>query len=71
MWARFGEVICEAAPRRRQEGLVAAGIDRLLFPANESQLHEATRRRMAETSRRPRPARSARAMTLPRLESAA
>jgi glucokinase len=34
MWARFGEVICEAAPRRRLAGLVAAGIDRLLFPAN-------------------------------------
>ncbi|MCZ7639241.1 MAG: hypothetical protein M5U12_26245 [Verrucomicrobia bacterium] len=53
MWARFGEVICEPAPRRRLEGLIAAGIDRLLFPASsEGPLPEATRRRMAETSTR-------------------
>ena len=30
MWARFGEVICESAPRRRQAGLAGVGIDRLL-----------------------------------------
>jgi predicted NBD/HSP70 family sugar kinase len=33
MWARFGDVICEAAPHRRAAGLVAAGIDRLILPA--------------------------------------
>jgi predicted NBD/HSP70 family sugar kinase len=32
MWARFGEVICQSAPRRRAAGLVATGIDRLLVP---------------------------------------
>jgi predicted NBD/HSP70 family sugar kinase len=53
MWARFGEVICEPAPRRRLGGLIAAGIDRLLFPtSSEGPLPEATRRRMAETSTR-------------------
>jgi predicted NBD/HSP70 family sugar kinase len=30
MWARFGKVGCEAAPRRRTAGLVAVGIDRLV-----------------------------------------
>jgi predicted NBD/HSP70 family sugar kinase len=33
LWGRFGEVICEGAPHRRIAGLVAAGIDRLLVPA--------------------------------------
>jgi predicted NBD/HSP70 family sugar kinase len=33
MWARFGEVICQSAPRRRTAGLVSVGIDRLLVPA--------------------------------------
>jgi hypothetical protein len=32
MWARFGEVECVAAPRRRAAGLVAMGIDRLVVP---------------------------------------
>jgi len=32
MWARFGEVECVSAPRRRTAGLVAVGIDRLLVP---------------------------------------
>lgn len=35
MWARFGEVLCETAPRRRLSGLVTAGLDRLLFPAED------------------------------------
>ena len=35
MWARFGEVTCKAAPRRRMAGLVAAGMDRLLFPVED------------------------------------
>jgi predicted NBD/HSP70 family sugar kinase len=32
MWARFGEVVVENAPRRRSAGLVAVGIDRLVLP---------------------------------------
>ena len=32
MWGRFGEVIVQAAPRRRTAGLVAAGLDRLVLP---------------------------------------
>jgi predicted NBD/HSP70 family sugar kinase len=32
MWARFGAVKVEAAPRRRTAGLVAVGIDRLVLP---------------------------------------
>jgi len=30
MWARFGEILCELAPRRRGAGLIAACMDRLL-----------------------------------------
>jgi predicted NBD/HSP70 family sugar kinase len=36
MWSRFGEVTCEAAPRRRAAGLIAATIDRLLLPSPQS-----------------------------------
>ncbi len=32
MWARFGQVECLSAPRRRTAGLVAVGIDRLVVP---------------------------------------
>ncbi len=32
LWARFGQIEVEAAPRRRTAGLVAAGIDRLVLP---------------------------------------
>jgi predicted NBD/HSP70 family sugar kinase len=32
MWARFGELLIETAPRRRTAGLVAVGIDRLVLP---------------------------------------
>jgi predicted NBD/HSP70 family sugar kinase len=32
LWGRFGEVVCEGAPRRRIAGLAAVGIDRLLVP---------------------------------------
>ncbi len=35
MWARFGEVECVSAPRRRLAGLVAVGIDRLVVPDND------------------------------------
>lgn len=33
MWGRFGQVTCQSAPHRRAAGLVAAGIDRLVLPA--------------------------------------
>jgi predicted NBD/HSP70 family sugar kinase len=32
MWARFGQVKVEAAPRRRTAGLVAVGLDRVVLP---------------------------------------
>jgi hypothetical protein len=35
MWARFGDVSCQAAVRRRSSGLVAVGIDRLVLPADD------------------------------------
>lgn len=36
LWARFGELKVEKAPRRRKAGLVAAGIDRLIVPDEAS-----------------------------------
>jgi predicted NBD/HSP70 family sugar kinase len=39
LWARFGEVKVEGAPRRRIAGLVAAGLDRLVVPMAESERH--------------------------------
>jgi predicted NBD/HSP70 family sugar kinase len=36
MWAKFGEVECVAAPRRRTAGLIAVGIDRLIVPDSHS-----------------------------------
>jgi predicted NBD/HSP70 family sugar kinase len=36
LWARFGELNIEKAPRRRKAGLVAAGIDRLILPVEIS-----------------------------------
>jgi predicted NBD/HSP70 family sugar kinase len=37
MWARFGEVEIESAPRRRTAGLVAVGIDRIVLPMEREQ----------------------------------
>jgi predicted NBD/HSP70 family sugar kinase len=37
MWARFGEVECLSAPRRRTAGLVAVGIDRLVVPDHQKE----------------------------------
>jgi predicted NBD/HSP70 family sugar kinase len=37
MWARFGAIICETAPRQRAAGLAAAGMDRLLVPASHQE----------------------------------
>ena len=36
MWAKFGQVECVAAPRRRTAGLIAVGIDRLIVPDSNS-----------------------------------
>ena len=36
LWARFGKLKIESAPRRRRAGLVAAGIDRLIVPIEAS-----------------------------------
>jgi N-acetylglucosamine repressor len=41
LWARFGELKIEKAPRRRKAGLVAAGIDRLIVPDDVSEKTEA------------------------------
>ena len=35
LWGRFGAVVCQRAPHRRAAGLVAFGLDRLVFPAGE------------------------------------
>jgi hypothetical protein len=37
LWARFGDVAVEGAPRRRVAGLVAAGLDQLIIPMAESE----------------------------------
>lgn len=39
IWARFGTVEVEAAPRRRSAGLVAVGIDRLVLPMTGRSQH--------------------------------
>jgi predicted NBD/HSP70 family sugar kinase len=36
VWARFGDLAIETAPRRRVAGLVAIGIDRLVLPMEKS-----------------------------------
>jgi predicted NBD/HSP70 family sugar kinase len=42
LWARFGEVKVEAAPRRRTAGLVAVGLDRLVVPMAEAERSQET-----------------------------
>lgn len=42
LWARFGEIKVEGAPRRRVSGLVAAGLDRLVMPMPESEREQET-----------------------------
>jgi len=37
MWARFGQVLCRPAPRRRAAGLAVAAIDRILLPVGPRQ----------------------------------
>jgi predicted NBD/HSP70 family sugar kinase len=40
LWARFGNVTVESAPRRRSAGLVAVGIDRLIMKMQAGPDHE-------------------------------
>ena len=42
LWARFGEISVEGAPRRRVAGLVTAGLDRLIIPMAESERNHET-----------------------------
>ncbi|HLP76435.1 MAG TPA: ROK family protein [Candidatus Paceibacterota bacterium] len=42
LWARFGEIKVEGAPRRRVAGLVAAGLDQLVMPMAESERNQET-----------------------------
>jgi predicted NBD/HSP70 family sugar kinase len=40
LWARFGDIKVEGAPRRRVAGLVTAGLDRLIMPMPESERND-------------------------------
>ena len=51
MWARFGDVECVAAPRRRTAGLVAMGIDRLIVPDSSPEDFVPKRKRAANLPR--------------------
>lgn len=42
LWARFGEIGVEFAPRRRTAGLVAVGLDRLVVPVAETERDQET-----------------------------
>lgn len=42
LWARFGEIKVEGAPRRRVAGLVTAGLDRIIMPMAESEPNQDT-----------------------------
>lgn len=42
LWARFGEVHVESAPRRRVAGMVAVGLDRLIMPIAQSERNQET-----------------------------
>jgi predicted NBD/HSP70 family sugar kinase len=45
LWARFGELKVEKAPRRRNAGLVAAGIDRIVVPETKNEFNTKNFRR--------------------------
>ena len=51
MWARFGDVECVAAPRRRTAGLVAMGIDRLIVPDSSPKDFPSKKNRTANPAR--------------------
>lgn len=53
MWARFGEVECVSAPRRRTAGLVAVGIDRLIVPEAEPPISRGKKTQLETARRRP------------------
>jgi predicted NBD/HSP70 family sugar kinase len=42
LWARFGKIKVEGAPRRRVSGLVAAGLDQLVMPIAEAERNQET-----------------------------
>jgi predicted NBD/HSP70 family sugar kinase len=42
LWARFGNITVEGAPRRRVTGLVAAGLDHLIVPMAETERNQET-----------------------------
>jgi predicted NBD/HSP70 family sugar kinase len=52
MWARFGQVECLSAPRRRAAGLVAVGIDRLVVP-DQPENHFAAHKKSAAKNFKP------------------
>jgi predicted NBD/HSP70 family sugar kinase len=53
MWAKFGEVECVAAPRRRTAGLIAVGIDQMIVPdKNFSLKKSAPQIRHADSSKK-------------------
>jgi predicted NBD/HSP70 family sugar kinase len=51
MWARFGEVECLSAPRRRTAGLVAVGIDRLVVPDHKENHFSPNKKSPAKNSK--------------------
>jgi predicted NBD/HSP70 family sugar kinase len=51
MWARFGQVECLSAPRRRTAGLVAVGIDRLVVPDRKEKRFVPDKKFLRKTSR--------------------
>ena len=67
MWARFGQVECISAPRRRTAGLVAVGIDRLVVPDKHFVPGKLASEKVSRTARRragvPRPVGGASAKT--------
>jgi predicted NBD/HSP70 family sugar kinase len=49
MWGRFGKIDIEGAPRRRIAGLVSVGIDRLVVPMADTEIHRGSLLRLAAT----------------------
>jgi len=49
MWGRFGNIEIEGAPRRRMAGLVSVGIDRLVVPMADTEVHRDASLQLAES----------------------
>jgi predicted NBD/HSP70 family sugar kinase len=49
MWGRFGNIEIEGAPRRRMAGLVSVGIDRLVVPMADTEVHRDGSLQLAES----------------------